>query len=159
VQPVLDAMYGQTIDGQKVSGNAYQILSDYLSLSYPYRLGKDLRFGTARQSPESIPFLHERAAQATTKAAQQYAQAKAQATGPIGQKILAGALGVYPKPDTTAVVAAAINAKQAAHQRSLAKKAKKASGADPFATSSASSGPDPFATGKSSATANDPFAQ
>ena len=131
LQPVLDMMYGQTIDGQKVNKNVFQGLSDYLSLSYPYRLAKDLRFGTKPQTPESIPFLHERAkvyaptSSGKPSKAAQYAAAKAKALGPEQQRLLAGALGVYPKPDDSIVIAGNRNAKAAAHQRNLAKKAGK----------------------------------
>jgi hypothetical protein len=127
LQPVIDAIYGSTPTGQKINANAFQVLSEYLGLSYPYRLAKDLRFGTKPQTPESIPLLHERAYKPKSKSAQQYALAKAQAAGPEQQKLLAGLLGLYPKPDDIREIAA--------HQPAIVKaaaKARKASGGSGF---------------------------
>jgi hypothetical protein len=143
LQPILDMMYGQTVQGQKVSGNAFQALSNWLSLSYPYRLAKDLRFGSKPQTPESIPFLHERAKTFKSAKAQQYAQAKAKASGPDTQRLIAGLLGAYPKPDDIREVAGHQVAATQATARAAAKRAAKAkggSGGNPWQGGATSSG-------------------
>lgn len=118
LQPILDMMYGQTVTGQPVHANAFQALSNFLSLSYPYRLAKDLRFGSTPQTSESIPLLHERPKQFKTdtaagRKAKAYAEAKAKARGPDLQRRIAGALGAYPKPDDIREIAAHALAAQA----------------------------------------------
>ena len=105
LQPLLDMIYGQTVSGQKVPANASSALNEILSLSYPYRLAKDLHFGTKLQNPDSIPFIHERPETRKSKAGKAYLAAKEQALGPLHDMVLSSLLGLYPKPDDSRVIA------------------------------------------------------
>jgi hypothetical protein len=104
IKPWLDMWYGHTSTGQPVPDNVFTLFNDYASMSYPYRFGTELRFGTHSQQADSIPFLHERPAVKKTAAAQAYQAAKEAANGPNTQRMLAGMLGLYPKPDDSRVI-------------------------------------------------------
>jgi hypothetical protein len=105
LQPLVDMVEGQTVSGQKVPANAFSLLNGIASLSYPYRLAKDLHFGTQLQQPDSIPFIHQRPETRKSAAGQAYLQQKEQALGPLHDLVLASLLGLYPKPDDSAVIA------------------------------------------------------
>jgi hypothetical protein len=128
LQPVLNMLYKHTPTGAPVQTNLWSLLNGYGSLSYPYRMLGELHNGTTLQQSDSIPFIHERPQVKKTAAAQKYQAAKEAALGPSSQQILAGLLGLFPKPDDTGVIAANQNAKVAAHARNVAKKAGGAGG-------------------------------
>jgi hypothetical protein len=126
LQPFLNMIYKQDPSGAPYKGNAFSALNSFLSMSYPYRLARDLHFGTKQQQSDSIPLLHERPAVKQTKAAQAYQAAKEQASGPLDQKILAGLLGLVPKPDDSGVIAAHKLSGELSKARGAVKKVQKA---------------------------------
>jgi hypothetical protein len=105
LQGIMDMMYKQTNTGTPVKQNAFTLLNDYLSMTYPYRLAKDFAFGTRQQESDSVPLIHPDAATRKTAAAQAYMQAKEQANGPEFDKVMSGLLGLWPKPDDSKVIA------------------------------------------------------
>lgn len=106
VQPFLDALYKQTPLGGTYQQNLYSLVNSFISQSYPERLLAELHDGTQMQQSDSIPFIHDRPKVAKSETAAAYQAAKEAASGPINQKMLAGLVGLYPKPDNTGVVAA-----------------------------------------------------
>lgn len=105
IAPLLDMIYAHRPDGTPVPTNVWTALNGYLSLSYPYRAVRDAHNGMASQNADSIPWIHERPTVRKTASSQAYQAAKEAASGPLAQKMLAGLIGAYPKPDDTAVIA------------------------------------------------------
>ena len=126
---VLDTAYGKTPLGEPVQRNAFSLVNELLSLSYPYRVAAGAELGLGPQQSDSIPWLHERAKSFKTPESKAYEAAKTQARGPYSQYMLGTTLGLYPKPDTSQVIAAnqILKAQQAAQAKvNAAKKAAKA---------------------------------
>jgi hypothetical protein len=139
VQLLLNQMYPSDPSGTPHPHGLYSLLNDFASMSYPYRFARQQYFGTAPQKDDSIPLLHERPDIKKTAAAQAYQQAKIKAGGNLTQRQLAAALGLWPKPDTSQVIAAERIRKQLASQRAATEKAaaaarKKQKTTDPWAT-------------------------
>jgi hypothetical protein len=107
VQTALDMIYGHTPEGAPVPADFMSGVNQLASLSYPYRLFRDLHFGPAAQQADSVPFIHERPQKYKTASAQAYAAQKAAQSkvGSLGQ-VLGRGLGLYPVPDNSLVVAA-----------------------------------------------------
>jgi uncharacterized membrane protein YgcG len=118
VQPLLNAIYRTTPTGAKYKNNVFSLLNSFAAMSYPYRLTQELHDGTQLQQSDSVPFVHEDPLTHKSVAGQAYQAAKQAASGPASQKVLASALGLYPRPDDIQVIA----------QHQMALKASKAAG-------------------------------
>jgi hypothetical protein len=126
---IMDVAYGRTPLGAPVQRNAFSLLGDLLSMTYPGRVAATAELGLGPQQSDSIPWLHERPKTFKTPESKAYEAAKTQARGPYEQYLLGTSFPFYPKPDTSQIIAAnqILKQQQAAQAKvNAAAKAKRA---------------------------------
>ena len=105
LQPVLDMIYGQTASGQKVPNNAFS--RSATTCRCPTRTGSGRICGSARRSNAGQHSVDSRASRdAQDRGFPAVPRGQGAGVGSNRTEDSAGALGLYPKPDNSAVVAA-----------------------------------------------------